>query len=146
MEAKPARVERGTPLALGELWSRARGSRELTPRVRRLMQALEPVSLEAGRLRARSAGTLSDVLRGGVGELEGLLGSVAGERVALEVIEEEAPAPAAPEGQELPGAGEGGEDRPEAAAELHQHPLVAQALEVFGGSVVRVEPRREGGR
>ena len=109
-----------------DLWSRALDATVGSRRTQSMLSAATPVSWEGQTLTVELGGPMRSVLQHRAEEVEKLLRGIAGKKVVLEIREpEEAGKTVTPE---LP---------PDPKVLAQDHPLVKQAMELFGGKVER---------
>ncbi len=109
-----------------DLWSRALDATANSARTQSMLQAARPIRWEGQTLTVELAAPMRAVLEHRAEEIEKLLRGIAGRKVVLEVREPEAS-----------GDADRAEPPPDAATLAKQHPLVQQAMELFGGKVER---------
>jgi len=102
-------------------------------RLRVIVAELTPLSLEGGVLRVRPGLNMAVAAQALRGELAVLASQVNG--ASVEIVIEAASAPSTP----------ALEDNGLSLESATQHPLIKQAVELFGARVVRVQPRKAPG-
>lgn len=134
----------------GALWAEVLEQVEKRPRLRSLLARLVPVALDGPVLVLRAAGSAAAMAKDHAAEIAGLAGRVTGRSMRVEIVTGEGEASSSrPDQSNRPvdgpaPAGRATEERGVAAADADDpalHPLVQQALEVFGAKVTRVEKR-----
>ncbi len=135
-DGPPARDARGagepaTPAAgecrtAAQLWARALDAAAGSVRTQSMLRAATPVKWEGQTLTVELGGPMRAVLQHRAEEIEKLLRGIAGRKITLEIRE--------PDGA---GDAEKAERPPDATVLAMEHPLVKQAMELFGGKVDR---------
>lgn len=109
-----------------QLWARALDAAAGSVRTQSMLRAATPVSWEGQTLTVELGGPMRAVLQHRAEEIEKLLRGIAGRKITLDIRE--------PEGA---GDAERAERPPDATILAMEHPLVKQAMELFGGKVDR---------
>lgn len=127
----PSRSQVDASLAtdLPRLWAKLLESTQDNRRVRVVLAELTPVSLHELVLTLRPAPSALLAAKSQQSEIETQLLHLVGKRIAIDLIE---PAPAETAANVAP-----------TVESISTHPLVAKAVELLGGKVIGVQPRRK---